>query len=174
MSDQSRNLQRMRRIYLSSDEQERIALARLYKQHLHTRETMRDTPPSLGPDYRPVGYVCQLCVAARAEWPREKTHTFRFPFKLSWTVAYVTPMVCSNCRIMRQREVTRLGDGRRRFWKRVISLWIGESYPSAGPGMVRAFAYRQTLWVGVLAFRQIGQMAQQDVSRWWTRRRAAR
>jgi hypothetical protein len=112
-----------------------------------------------------------LCLLARAEWPREKTHTFRFPFGYSITVPYITPMVCSNCRIMRQPEVTRLGDGRRRFWKRAISLWLNEPYPSAGPKMMRAFTYRQILWVGTIAFVGVGRMIRQDVRAWWRGRR---
>lgn len=45
---------------------------------------------------------------------------------MTWQV----PLVCSTCRIMRHPEALRLGDGRRRFWKRAVALWVGQPYPS--------------------------------------------
>jgi hypothetical protein len=117
--------------------EELVALRRAYQQHRNPPRIERLLPDMI--------YLCQLCAGRKADWPRERTYTFRLLFGKTWTVPYITPMVCSTCRIMRQPEVTRLGDGRRRFWKRVIALWLREPYPSMGPGMRRLFAYRNLL-----------------------------
>ena len=87
-------------------------------------------------------YVCQICQRRAAEWPRERKR--RFDFRI-WqpTLTYVTPMVCSTCRIMRQPEVTALGKGRRRFWKYVLAFLVGEAFPTMGPTARRWLAYRQ-------------------------------
>jgi len=102
-----------------------------------------DPPPSW--DTRPIRpntlYLCQVCGNV-ARYPRLKSHTFRLPFGYAWTVDYVTPMVCTTCRINRQDEATRLGDGRRRFWKRAVAIWLGEPYPSIGPRMFRLMVLR--------------------------------
>lgn len=168
MDDDLRN----RRITPETNEElDNAALARFYGQHMYTRDTLHRKRAPLFEALRPnAWYVCQLCTVARAEWPREQKHTFRFPFGYSWTVAYITPMVCSTCRIMHQPEVTRLGDGRRRFWKRMISLWLNEPYPSAGPKMLRAFTYRQILWIIACAFVNIGRMIRDDVCSGWRNR----
>lgn len=146
------------------------ALAREYREQLLShRRSFSDQPPKIE-NFRPdMMYICQVCVAQVAAWPREKKHTFRFPFGYTWTVAYVTPMVCTNCRMMRHAETRQLGDGRRRFWKRAVALWIGESYPSTGPGMSRLFAYRETGWVAALAVSQLLQMIREDLGRWMKR-----
>jgi hypothetical protein len=112
-------------------------------------------------------YICQLC-GGRARFPREKTHTFRFKIPLlgekSWTVAYITPMVCATCRMMRQPEVTALGDGRRRFWKRALAIYLGETYPSAGPRMNRAIYARLRIpWLWHLTSETVSQ----NVSEAW-------
>jgi hypothetical protein len=93
-------------------------------------------------------YLCLLCLQGNrfvpAQWPREKV--VRLGFR-RWHTTFVwqTPMVCSTCRIMRQPEVTRLGDGRRRFWKQAHALWTGETYPSMGVSMLELMLYRRTL-----------------------------
>lgn len=124
---------------MTSQELERPA------HHLHIRKSIEKPPPVVEPFRSNSIYLCQLCLLDPAVWPRERKHAFRFPFGKSLTVPYITPMVCSTCRMMRQPEVTRLGDGRRRFWKRAIALWLDEPYPSAGPGIRRLFAYRHLL-----------------------------
>jgi hypothetical protein len=90
-------------------------------------------------------YLCQLC-GGQAQWPRTKTHVFRFPFGVSFKVAWQTPLVCTTCRMMRQDEVVKLGAGRRRFWKNAVALWLGESYPSMGPKMFKLLTLR--LYIG--------------------------
>ena len=109
------------------------------------REARRPLPPpTMEPLLPNVLYLCQLC-GSLARYPKLKQHTFRFPFGKTWTVDYVTPMVCINCRMMRHPEVVKLGDGRRRFWKRAIAIWLGESYPSMGPKMFKLLVLR--IWL---------------------------
>lgn len=82
-----------------------------------------------------------MCYQDAARFPTLKHHDFKL-FGRTFGVDYVTPMVCPTCRMMRHPEVKKLGDGRRRFWKRVIALYLNDVYPSAGPRMLRAFQYR--------------------------------
>lgn len=142
---------------LTTEDQE--FLSRFYRGNITARDNPR--PEKLGgftPREQPLRkepyYICQVCFADVARFPREKHHDFRI-FGWIKRVTYITPMVCPQCRMMRQPEVTRLGDGRRRFWKRVISLYLNEPYPSAGPGMARLFLYRMTLSVLVAAVRHL-------------------
>jgi hypothetical protein len=109
-------------------------------------------------------YICQVCFAHRAEWPRLKQRTFRLLW-WSFAVTYVTPMVCTNCRMMRHAETVRLGDGRRRFWKQIIALWSEEMYPSMGPGMRRLFVYRHMLRGQWLWTRGLIRLLQEDLRR---------
>ena len=91
-------------------------------------------------------HLCQVCFRAVARYPRAKSHTFRLPFGKTWTVEYVTPMVCMTCRVERQPEAAIAQGERRRFWKRFFALWLGERYPSAGPLMTRLIDLRIKLW----------------------------
>jgi hypothetical protein len=100
-------------------------------------------------------YLCHLC-GHQAEWPRAKTHTFSLPFGFSWSVTWQTPLVCSTCRMMRHPEVRKLGDGRRRFWKRAVALWVGEPYPSMDARTYRLLVLR--LYLGYWWSRLRGRM----------------
>ena len=91
-------------------------------------------------------HLCQVCFRAVARYPRAKSHTFRLPFGKTWTVEYVTPMVCMTCRVERQPEAAIAQGERRRFWKRFFALWLAEPYPSMGPTMQRLLRLRQKLW----------------------------
>ena len=96
--------------------------------------------PDADPNRTSSPYLCQLC-GGPAEWPRLKVRRVG-AWIFSTNVAWQTPMVCSTCRIMRQHEVTALGDGRRRFWKRVFALWDGQAYPTMGYRMRSAVYLR--------------------------------
>lgn len=89
-------------------------------------------------------YVCQVCERRVAQWPRERKARLNLLF---WQprITYVTPFVCSPCRILRWPEVAKLGKGRRRFWKNVLAVLLGENYPTAGPTVQRLNRYRR-LW----------------------------
>jgi hypothetical protein len=97
-------------------------------------------------------YRCQLCGDV-AQFPKEQIRTVQIPYLKSWRVVTVVPMVCVQCRMMRWPEARALGDGRRRFWKRVFALWDGETYPSAETWVVRLIGWRWRL--------------QRAWTRWW-------
>jgi len=102
-------------------------------------------------------YLCQLC-GNIARYPRLRSHIFKLPFGYSFTADYITPLVCTTCRVGRQAEASRIQDRRRKFWKRAIALYLGETYPSMSPRMLKLLALRNLL---VLRAR-----------RWWIRRHA--
>lgn len=99
------------------------------------------SPPRVEPFRPDMLYLCQLCGNV-ARYPREKRHTFHLPFGRTWTVTYVTPMVCIECRLGHQPEAKHLNDGRRRFWQRFFAIYLGERYPSMGPWMNRIVDWR--------------------------------
>ena len=108
-------------------------------------------PPDNGPTYRvepltPTSfYLCQLC-GNLARYPREKKHTFRFPFGFSWTVIYQFPWVCMNCRLARPKEMLReRGGGRFRFWKRFFAVYLDDPYPSIDPWTWRLLEARRRI-----------------------------
>lgn len=74
--------------------------------------------------------------------PKLQTRTWRMgPW--SREVVTVTPLACPTCRMLRHPEVFSLGDGRRRFWKRVFAVWDGEYYPSAELWMLTLITVRR-------------------------------
>lgn len=81
------------------------------------------------PSRKSVGlYLCRVCRTEFALWPTELAKKFSL-FGVGLTVTLRTPIACTNCRIMRFKEVSRLGRlDHRPAWKNIFAL-VTDSEP---------------------------------------------
>lgn len=98
------------------------------------------------PDRKSVGlYLCQVCRTEFAAWPTEIAKKFRL-FGIGLTVTLRTPIACTNCRIMRFTEVSRLGRlDHRPVWKNIFALVTGSEPPVLSLRMRSAMRLRRSL-----------------------------
>lgn len=91
-------------------------------------------------------WLCRSCHREPALWPSERAWR-REVFGVQVSLIFRSPLVCTNCRAFNFPLTQRLGrQGRRPFWQRVIQVWEGTPYPTAGRWTRRLARWRNRLF----------------------------
>lgn len=98
------------------------------------------------PKQRSSGFwICRICRDKLALWPHEIAWR-RMILGIYFTVVLRSPLVCTNCRIMRQEQLNVLADqDYRPFWRAVHAVVTGTDYAAQGPWVTRLLRWRRRL-----------------------------